>query len=382
MSRLYVSIEPRMLRWAIERSGGDFASLGERFPLSEWEDGRKKPTLKQLEDFANATRTPIGYLFLPRPPEVKIPIPDFRTPGNAFIQQPSPDLLETIFLCQEQQDWYREHARQLGEVPLPFIGSVTTSDDVAVVAREIREKLNLSIEERRRLGSWEEARRQLLDKADHLGILVMVSGVVGNNTSRPLNTDEFRGFALSDERAPLIFVNGADTKSAQMFTVAHEIAHLWLGKTALDDAQPATLEGQALEQWCNRVAAEVLVPLDVIKREHSHNGALRAELDRLANYFKVSTLVILRRLHEAGRITEPEMWAAYVPEAKRLKALEPVASGGDYYTNVKSRMSRRFMHALYTSTLEGQTLQRDALRLLDLGSAETFENLGERLGVS
>ena len=112
----------------------------------------------------------------------------------------------------------------------------------------------------------------------------------GSNTHRKLEANEFRGFALADSLAPLVFINGADTKSAQMFTLAHEIAHIWLGASALSDTNVvSTRSTHHEERWCNQVAAELLVPLQSIKAEHRDGEVLRHELDRLARHYKVST---------------------------------------------------------------------------------------------
>jgi len=126
-----VPVEPALLRWARERSGRDVESLGKRFPkLEAWERREIQPTLKQLEAFAKATYTPIGYLFLPEPPVESIPIPDFRRVSDAEPAPPSPDLLDTLYLCQQRQDWYRDFARSMGDEPLRFVGSVAASSDV------------------------------------------------------------------------------------------------------------------------------------------------------------------------------------------------------------------------------------------------------------
>ena len=236
-----VEIKPQLLRWARERAGLDVQALTRRFPkLEEWESGALHPTFKQLERFAKATYTPIGYLFLDEPPVERLPIPDFRTVAGAHPAQPSPNLLDTLYLCQQRQDWYRSFARSMGEGPLGFVGSASLGDDVTATAARIRETLGFDVEERRRLPTWTEALRRFIGQADALGILVMVTGVVGSNTRRPLDPDEFRGFALADPLAPLVFLNGADTKAAQMFTLAHELAHVWLGQSAVSDAQALT----------------------------------------------------------------------------------------------------------------------------------------------
>ena len=147
----------------------------------------------------------------------------------------------------------------------------------------------------------------------------MVNGVVGSNNRRKLDPQEFRGFALADNLAPLVFINGADTKAAQMFTLAHELAHIWLGLSAVSDAQASQVPEHEVERWCNRVAAELLVPLAVVRNEHDPRNSLGEEMNRLARRFKVSTLVILRRIHDAGGLTQDQFWRAYREELERLQ---------------------------------------------------------------
>ena len=389
-----VEIKPELLSWARERAGYDTAALSHRFPkLAAWEQGTAQPTLKQIEKFASATHTPIGFLFLQQPPIEQIPIPDFRTAGNKRTTtprglpargprfgRPSPDLLETIYVCQQRQEWYRDFARSERESPLSFVGSASLHSSVEATAESMRHALNFDIEERRQLPTWMDALRRFIELADAMGIMVMCSGVVLNNNNRRLDPDEFRGFALSDDLAPLVFINGADTKAAQMFTLAHELAHIWLGQSAVSDAQALQLSGNDEERWCNQVAAELLVPLAILRREYRDDTKLRGELDRLARRFKVSTLVILRRIHDAGGLTQKEYWQEYEAELASLLAIAK-GSGGNFYLTQAARVSKRFARALVISTLEGQTLHRDAFRMLGFAKLETFKKLGRSLGV-
>lgn len=376
-----VAIQPKLLRWACERAGFGLDDLEPKFPqLAAWEAGTAQPTLKQVEAFAKATHTPVGYLFLPEPPVEKIPIPDFRAPGNERIGHPSPDLLDTIYVCQQRQEWFRNYARSMGESPLPFVGSARVGDDVVRTAAQIRTELGFDLDARRQMPTWTDALRHFIEQADGLGILVMCNGVVHNNNYRHLDPQEFRGFAMADDLAPLVFINGADTKAAQMFTLAHELAHIWSGQSAVSDSQPTTVPVQEVERWCNEVAAELLVPFDAMRQAYHPGGELAEEVGRLARRFKVSTLVILRRILDLGGLTQEEFWKAYHAEVARLRAI-PRGSGGNFYLTQAARVSKRFAAALVGSTLEGQTRYNDAFRMLGFSKLATFKELGRSLGV-
>jgi Zn-dependent peptidase ImmA (M78 family) len=377
-----VEVKPELLRWARARAALETSALIQRFPqLPAWERGEVRPTLNQLESFAKATHTPVGFLFLAAPPVEQVPIPDFRTVGNQHLERPSPDLLDTVYICQQRQEWYRDFMRSEREDPLPFVGSANLGSDIESAAASIRSALGFDIRERRQTPTWTEALRRFIEKADELGVLVMVSGVVGSNNRRKLDPEEFRGFTLSDPLAPLVFINGADTKAAQMFTLAHELAHVWLGLSALSDVGPVSSPSHQVEIWCNRVAAELLVPLAVLRDEYRGGTELTGELKRLARWFKVSTLVILRRIHDLGSLTREQLWQAYSEELARLISL-PRGEGGNFYLTLATRVSKRFARALVVSTLEGRTLHRDAFRLLGFSKLSTFQELGHSLGVA
>lgn len=375
-----VDVNPALLAWARERSRIERDELERKFPrLGEWESGDRAPTLKQLESFANATNTPMGYLLLQEPPDEPLPIPDFRTMRDEGVKRPSPDLLDTIFQCQQRQEWYRDYVVVAGEEPLAFVGSVSTNTPIAEAARAMREALGFGVAERG--PTWTGALRLLIDQAEDVGVLVMVNGIVASNTHRKLDPNEFRGFALVDPIAPVVFVNGADTKAAQIFTLAHELAHVWLGQSALSDVEPCVTGGVEAERWSNRVAAEFLVPRAAIQQDFNPQANLTDELDRLARRFKVSTLVVLRRLHDVGHLTWDAFREAYEAEVERLRELlaDGEGSGGNFYNTLPLRVSRRFATAVVGSTLEGQTLFGDAFQLLGFKKAATFYELASRL---
>jgi Zn-dependent peptidase ImmA (M78 family)/transcriptional regulator with XRE-family HTH domain len=380
MSR--VTVNPDLFRWARERSRIEPLVLAARFPqLPAWENAEAQPTLKQLENYARATHAPIGFFFLPAPPQESVPIPDFRTVAGRAIARPSPNLLDTIYACQNRQSWYREFATVSNQGPRAFVASVTMQTPPADAAAVISRALGFDLDRRRDCPTWTEALRRFIDQADAMGVLVMVSGVVFNNNRRPLEPEEFRGFALSDSLAPLVFINGADSKAAQMFTLAHELAHLWIGASALSDSTAGATPDQAIERWCNSVAAELLVPLDAIRGSVEAGERLPDALARLARAFKVSTLVILRRLRDVGHLDSSAFRNAYAAEVQRLAEIRR-GTGGDFYRTTTARVTPRFGRALVESTLEGRTLYRDAFRMLGISKTSTFSEFARRLNLA
>jgi Zn-dependent peptidase ImmA (M78 family) len=362
----------------------EVGDLERKFPrLAEWESGDAAPTLRQLEAFAHATHAPLGYLLLDAPPVEPIPIPDFRTRDGRAVPEPSANLLDTIFVCQERQDWYRDHLRAEGATPLAFVGSVRVGAEVVATARAIETATGFDLESRRRAATWEDALRDFVEQAEALGILVMRNGVVGNNTHRKLDVDEFRGFTLADPVAPLVFVNGADTKSAQMFTLAHELVHVWAGESGLGDESPMAGADSDRERWCDAVAAELLVPAHAMQEAFDPTQPLTAEIRRLARRFKVSTLVVLRRAFDIGAIGRETFHGAYEDELERLQALGERGTGGGNFHNTEAvRVSRTFARALVDSTLGGRTLYRDAFRMLGISKLQTFHDFGQVVGAA
>ena len=244
-----VAIKPELLRWACERAGFDRADLEHKFPhLAEWETEATQPTLKQVEAFAKATYTPVGFLFLQAPPVEKIPIPDFRAMDNERIGHPSPDLLDTIYVCQQRQEWFRNYARSIGESPPAFVGSARVGDDVFRTAARIREELRFDLDARRQMPTWTDALRHFIEQADGLGILVMCNGVVHNNNYRHLDPQEFRGFSdknLLSARPPVL--SAARVMPARFAEARAEAEQVFGSKKAEREARDARQLFRTLE---------------------------------------------------------------------------------------------------------------------------------------
>jgi len=374
-----MNIKPELYHWACNRAPVDPEKLRQRFPMyDDWVSGKKRPTLKQLEKFAKFTRVPTLNLFLSEPVVEEIPIQDLRTIGNHRVVRPSADLLDTIYMCQQRQHWYKNFALSQGEKPRFFVGSATVNSNIETVANEIQTMLHFDVEIRNQLSNWTQAFSYFTGKADDLGILVMISSVVRNNSHRALDPQEFRGFTLADDIAPLIFINGADSKAAQIFTLAHELAHVWLGESTLSNSSLDSFPTQVIEKWCNQVAAELLVPSSSLHTHFCDEIDLSPEIQRLSRKYKVSTIVILRRLYDLGMISRTVLRELYRYELKRYSPKRD-GGGGNFYATLKTRVGPRFGEALVDSALAGQTDFMDALYYLGIKKISTLESFAKTL---
>lgn len=379
-----LTLEPEILRWARERAGLNEAALAKRLGVkpdrvAEWErTGRLR--YKKAELLAAKTYTPFGHLFLKKPPEDSLPIPDFRTLRDAPVRRPSPDLLETVLLMQRRQAWMRDWLVEEGDSALSFIKSVTTSAEPETVARDMRRVLGFSDGWAEHEKNWTEALTHLRYRMEQAGVLTVINGVVGNNNRRKLSPDEFRGFALCDTYAPLIFVNGSDFKAAQMFTLVHEFAHLWIGKDGVSNFDAMQPLPDRIEKWCNAVAAEFLVPALELRMAWGQAGRANEPYQFLARRFKVSAVVAARRVMDVGLASRSEFfsfWNAYQEDERRRLKLRP--SRGNFWATQNVRIGPRFGAAVVKSAREGKLLYRDAYSLTGL-SGSTFDRFAQRLG--
>ena len=374
-------MKPAVVRWARERSGKDMSDLAKRFPkLPQWEGGEAQPTFKQLERFAKATLTPFGALFLEEPPDDKLPVADFRTLKGQQPARPSAALMTTVQQMQRRQEWMREYLIEAGEEPLAFVRTVTLASSRVDAANNIRRTLGVDDGWASTHSTWSAALVGLRRAVEEIGVLVVVNGVVENNTRQKLDPEEFRGFVLCDDYAPLIFINGADFTSAQMFTWAHELAHLWLGTDGvfnLVDLQPYDDD---VERFCNEVAAEVLIPGDELDGCWPSVAKSAEPFQALARRFKVSPLVAARRVLDRKLMARDDFYeflGRYAADERQRSAQQ--SSGGNFYNAQRGRVGRRFGSAVIRAAREGRLLYRDAYRLTGL-HGRSFDQFAQTLG--
>jgi Zn-dependent peptidase ImmA (M78 family) len=323
---------------------------------------------------ANALRLPFGYLFLTDPPDLETPLPDLRTRG-AQSSAVSPNFREILYETFDRFDWYREYLEESGALrALPFVGRFTQADDPLLVAADIRKVISITPETRKGVKSWYAYLKALSEKVEAIGVMVMRSSLVGKGTNRKLNADEFQGFVISDRYAPVVFINSADYIAAQTFTLAHELAHIWIGKPGIVDPDESEVltPTRETESLCNAIATEVLVPASEFLPLWATRGHSTATL---AEEFWVSEIVCLRRAFELNLITGDEFW----PRWQQLKsAAQERAKFGrsTHLERIATRHSPMFMDAVINDTRKGGTPFRDAARLLSM-TVPTFTEMIE-----
>lgn len=335
--------------------------------FDQWLADKQKPTVNQLISLAHLFQIPFGYFFLNQLPVKEYPIPHFRTQTNRPFN-PSQELSDTVETLMERQQWARDILLDWRETKLSYANHYTTSTPVVKSSEEIRNILNTPEDWAQSAASWTEALRFLVEKAEAAGIFVVMNGVVNNNNQRKLDVNEFRGFVLHDEYAPFVFINNNDAVSGKIFTLIHEIAHVLLGKSASFDLRQLQPADSDIEQYCNPVAAEFLVPQAHLKEALQQTGT---NYELLARKFKVSQIVVARRLLDLKAISKADFFAFYDNHIKR-EFKQKEAAGGNFYNTVPYRISRRFFRIIYNAVRENKLLYTDAFRLTNL-KAKTFD---------
>lgn len=384
-------ITPGMLRWARMRSFASLDAAADKLnmkpeKLDAWESDKARPTFRQAQDLAKKLRIPFGYLYLSTPPDENLPLPDLRTRARAQSRKPSPDFLEVLYDALRKQEWYHDYLTNEQADNVPFVGRFTNTSPVADIAADIRRTLRLDDSLRRGARDRDDFFRQLVRRAEDAGVLVMRSGIVGSNTSRHLDPDEFQGFAISDTVAPLVFVNQNDFRNAQIFTLAHELAHIWVRVSGVCDvaylARPADHtndSGRTADTVdADAVAAETLVPAATFELRWDKSTNIDENLRSLSTHYRVSMFVILRRAYDLSLIDLDTFRAKYAELKEEMKK-----GGGGGYSSVFSRNSQTLTTALVFSLLEGRVSPKEASALLNiriskLPALATYLGLRER----
>ena len=308
---------------------------------------------------------------------------EYRTIGSKRRQKPSRELIDILDQMTAIQDWMRNELRREQSDALPFVGCCSLHDSATEIAQRIRDALALKT-------NWYREGKNAEDNFNHLrntlaqhGLLIFTGGKVGANTHRPLDVKEFRAFTLVDAYAPLIFINTTDTANGRLFSLLHETVHVWLGKNSLfNNSEWSDEHVSLLEQKCNAVAAELLVPAADFSEIWESSIPVEDMIEGAARHFRCSEAVILRRAYEMKRIPRDvyaRMLALQKERWEHAKAQKKKSSGGDFYNTLLSNLDHRFLAALERSVIQGNTQDTDAYRLTAT-NRKTYRGALERMG--
>ena len=365
-------ITPSVVNWARRRIHLTVDEAAQKLHiepevLAAWESGSLRPDMSQAEDLAQKLHIPFGYLFLSNPPTEPVPLPDLRTIGDKPPATLSPEFQELIYDVIAKQEWYKEYQEEEEATPIGFVGSFAGNDDVETIAADIRRTLGLTQAMRQSASDWEDFLRKFIAKTEGVGVLVLRAGYVGRDTHRTLDEREFRGFVISDPLAPLIFLNGRDAKAAQIFTLAHELAHVWRGQTGISDPdyRQSSDGSNSSERICNEIAAEVLIPKTDFVVAWTSTETIPENVRRLARRYRVSNIVVLRKALDTNTITRSEFQQYY--DAIALSGpSKSEKGGGNYYNTLIARNSVSLTSRILSALAQGRTTYREASRLLDV----------------
>ncbi len=370
-------INPEILRWGRARLDIPQQMVADKLHINfdkylSWEAGEAFPTINQAMDIGHILKIPFGYLYLSTPPETaELPISDFRTTKDMRLQDESIDLREMINIVLRQQQWYSAYNREEGKEPLNFINSFSPTDSQSDIVASIRRELRWSEKLFSNASTRADYLRSIIELCENVGITVIRSGIVGNNTHRKLSISEFRGFSICDNFSPYIFINSNDCYAGQIFTLAHELGHLWFGLSGISNLDPNEQvldDYQNIEKICNQIAVKLLVPETLLP---SPLSLLNYEtIIQLSKDFKISTIVVLRRLLDIRAITKNTFFELYDQMLEANANLESTKSrgnsGGNFYNNFFAKTGRLFTDAVISSIQERKLLYRDAADLFSV----------------
>ena len=265
MSEHRIEVAPAIWQWVLSSVILSEENLA---TLNEWMNDKKRPTFNQLEAFSKKTRIPIGYFFLETPPKDEFKLLEYRTVNSTTTQIPSRDLIDTVNQMENAQEWMRDYLISIGADKIDYVGSVSLNNDIVTVAASVRERLRLDYNWFEMSSSIDDSFKILREAIGKAGVLIMMNGIVGNNTRRSLNVEEFRAFTLIDEFAPLIFINATDSMSGKVFSLIHEFVHIGIAQNSLYNASLDEFQVVSpVESFCNAVTVEIIAPLDIFKEK-------------------------------------------------------------------------------------------------------------------
>ena len=368
-------ITPKVLKWARESARISLEVAAAKVPveperLKEWEDGEAHPTIRQAETLAKAYRRPFAIFFLPEVPRDFKPLQDFRKPNSKPLSTASIFIIREI---QQKQAWISDVYQENEEEPLSFVGKYNINSNPVQVANDILDTLQISPLHY----TSDNPIKEWISKAEAKGIFVSRTSFIHSRLL--LDNDELQGFSVVDKYAPFIFVNSDDWNAPQLFTLVHELAHIWIAESGVSNEIEAGMsikEVHPVELFCNEVAANLLMPLSVM------NAIDNKIFDSFGNIFKtskslgVSTFALLVRAYNLKQISSEKYrqlkitadyeFKAFLKREEEKKTKQKKQKGGpDYFRLLVNKNSFLFTQVVLDAFRGGSIEPTLASRLLN-----------------
>jgi len=375
-------ITPKVLKWARESAKMTLEVAASKVnktaeQLNEWEEGINYPTIKQAEKLAKTYKRPFALFFLPEIPNDFQPLQDFRKSDSKELTTGSVFIIREI---QQKQSWLSEVIEESGDPALSFIGRFNISGDPKIVANDIIKTLEIKSD----FTSESSPIKYWIDKIEAKGIYVSRTSFIHSRLL--LDKEELQGFAIADPYAPFVFINSQDWDAPQLFTLIHELAHLWIAKTGIsNDIELDSKNSNPIERFCNEVAANVLMPEGIIRSFDSSVFTSSNSIYKHARLMGVSSYALLVRSMKLGLISLPiynqlkkevqRDFEEFVKkqEEKKLKAKQKEGGPNPYLLRV-NKNSRLFTQFVLDAFRGGNIEPTQASSLLNT-SIIIFQNL-------
>ncbi len=395
-----VQINPALLVWARKTAGLSLEEAAEKLGLKDtqklsatdklrrMEDGSLSITEVQLAKAAAVYRRPLVAFYLPNPPTRGERGEDFRTISSEISSRENALLDALMRDVRARQQMVRELLLGEAAEPRPFVASARPEYGARKVAAAIRNTLEIT-EEEQRAAKYPAALFNLLRAAaERAGVYVLLLGDLGSHHS-DIGEDVFRGFALADDIAPFVVINDNDAMTARAFTLMHELAHIWIGASGVSGPLNMLSEN-AIERFCNAVAGEFLLPVDVSTLPDLRGADAQTVLRtaaQIANIWNVSEGVVTYRLLSERSISDEvagdlfRMFAArWREEKKRRKEKGKDSDGGpNFYIVRRHRLGDALLSVVRRAIQDETITHTRAAKILGVSPPSVDQLLQDRI---
>jgi Zn-dependent peptidase ImmA (M78 family)/DNA-binding XRE family transcriptional regulator len=384
-------ITPNVLKWARESARMTEETAAAKVSVTvekfkEWEAGASQPTIRQAQTLAKAYKRPFALFFLPEIPRDFQPLQDFRKSGSKALTTSSIFIIREI---QQKQAWISDVYSENQEEKLPFVGRFSINDNPQKVAQDILTTLKINPASYK----TDNPIKEWIGSAETNGIFISRTSFIHSRLK--LDSGELQGFAIADPHAPFIFVNSEDWNAPQLFTLVHELAHIWIAETGISNEVEPDLKHKdkfhPVELFCNEVAANVLMPKEIVLAFDSSSFQMSKEVFKIAKQLGVSSFALLVRALNLNIISTTAYqklkkqadidFADYLKREAEKKARQKKKDkpgGPDYFLLQLNRNSRLFTQTVLDAFRGGFIEPTLASNLLNV-QVNKFQKLESQL---